>query len=503
MAQGGRRAGFASILALFCLAATVAVLSSGESTVHESNVVHSEVINDGVWPLNNNNADSIVPEDMALSSMSPELEAIEKGMHEIEAGVHRVQIKKEARKDAPSNPEDLHEDVLANRGNMQYFGEINIGTPPKPFRVVFDTGSFILWVPDVACGGFACETHSRFAIHESTTGQVLNVQKDVVKLSYIKYGTGSMVGVKVTDTVNIGNLAVGKAGILVATIENGAVFRVSPFDGVLGFSRRDKVEKGVNGEDVHFNFLKNAKKSGAVKSAVISFMLSSKGKTDGNAVAVIGGVDKRLFTGPITYFPVLKRTMGNWALKLTYLRVGDSKVNHCGKKGCLAIIDTGTSLLVGPGPVVDGVKKQMGVQPDCSNLKTAPAVHFGFGDDKPAMTLTAEDLSLQIESYSQVSCKTALASSGSRIPDAFPHHDGMPVLIMGDSFLRHWYAVFDNDDEANPRIGFAKPNLKVEVKSPKTAVVKEAAMQSEDKAADAPCHLKLGGWCLMSKKTKN
>merc|ERR1711998_669305 len=167
--------------------------------------------------------------------------------------------------------------------------------------------------------------------------------------------------------------------------------------------------------------------------------------------------------------------------------------------GCLAIIDTGTSLMVGPDQVVKGLMKQMNVQPDCSNIETAPDVHFGFGDE-PDMTLTAKDLTLQVKSYSQISCKPAIGSTGSRIPSTFPHHDGMPVLIMGDSFLRHWYAVFDNDDQENPRVGFAKPNLKVEVKSPKKTVPEsKAKMQSEDNESEAPCHLRLGRWCLVSK----
>jgi hypothetical protein len=499
----GRRAGAASVLALVCLTAVLAVLSGSDASmtnVHESTAA-GEVngfINDDVWPVKHDTEDSVVSEDMALSAVSPEMEAIEEGMQEIEDGVHRVTIKR-APKEPPSDPELLHEDVLSNRGNMQYFGEVNIGTPPKPFRVVFDTGSFILWVPDVACEGFACETHSRFAIHESDTGEVLNVQKDLVKLSYVKYGTGSMVGVKASDTVKVGNLAVPKAGVLVATIENGAVFRVSPFDGVLGFSRRDKTVKNKDGETVHFNFLNAAKKAGNIKSATISFMLGSTGTTKGAGVAVLGGVDKRLFTGKLSFHPVLRRTMGNWALKLTHLRVGKSKKNHCGEKGCLAIIDTGTSLMVGPDVVVKGLMNQMDVQPDCSNLETAPDVHFGFGDE-PEMSLSAKDLTLQVKSYSQVSCKPAIGSSGSRIPMTFPHHDGMPVLIMGDSFLRHWYTVFDNDDQANPRIGFAKPKATVEVKLPKKAAVEsQAPMQSDAAKEDTPCNIRIAGWCLMKK----
>merc|ERR1711998_339363 len=35
---------------------------------------------------------------------------------------------------------NLHEAVLRNRGNMQYYGHVHLGTPAETFKVVFDTG---------------------------------------------------------------------------------------------------------------------------------------------------------------------------------------------------------------------------------------------------------------------------------------------------------------------------------------------------------------------------
>lgn len=94
-----------------------------------------------------------------------------------------------------------------DHSNMQYFGHVEIGTPPKKFKVVrspcvasyhrhrasdratwrpaleqhaastdrshpqvvFDTGSFVLWVPDGMCSGTACEEHSRFRVGGAQT----------------------------------------------------------------------------------------------------------------------------------------------------------------------------------------------------------------------------------------------------------------------------------------------------------------------------------------------
>jgi len=497
----GRRtkAGIASLLAVVCVSACLVTLfissESPENAVRES----TGFINNDMFPVvNEEGVDSAKnkPEDTAVAKTT--------------GGPKRLVVPLTRRKTAHEHKQamgDLHETVLTDRGNMQYFGEVHIGTPAQTFHVVFDTGSFILWVPDVACTGFACETHAKFAVHDSKSGQVLDVQKSVVKLAYIKYGTGSMVGVKAADTVRVGNLAVPQAGVLVATIENGAVFRVSPFDGVLGLSRRD-MEIEQDGKKVHYNFLKAAKRSGAIDKAVVSFFLSSQPGSGGGA-AILGGVDDRFYSGDITYHPVLRKVQGNWAIKLSTLKVGNSNKNHCGEKGCLAIIDTGTSLMVGPDKVVKGLSEELGIETDCSNLDTAPDVHFGFGDKSP-MTMSAADLTLKIKSWSAESCKSAVASSGKRIPMEFPHHDGMMVLILGDAFLRHWYAVFDNDDEANPKVGFAKPRLTAEVQAATPQQeISEAASAAPAKSADSTtpedepdCKLKLGGYCFVSSDKK-
>lgn len=79
----------------------------------------------------------------------------------------------------------------------QYFGYLDIGTPPQTFTVVFDTGSSNLWVPCKGCNAIseACNFHKTFDCDSSKTCVKSN------KLISIQYGTGSVKGLVYYDLV--------------------------------------------------------------------------------------------------------------------------------------------------------------------------------------------------------------------------------------------------------------------------------------------------------------
>ncbi|PIO73399.1 hypothetical protein TELCIR_04627 [Teladorsagia circumcincta] len=62
-----------------------------------------------------------------------------------------VQLKNMARARMPT-ANGPYQQRVKDYDDEEYLGNITIGTPEQEFRVVLDTGSANLWVPDVTCG---------------------------------------------------------------------------------------------------------------------------------------------------------------------------------------------------------------------------------------------------------------------------------------------------------------------------------------------------------------
>jgi hypothetical protein len=273
-----------------------------------------------------------------------------------------------------------------------------------------------------------------------------------------QYGTGMMRGGVVTDTIELPGegasaMKVASAVIVAAKDASGAILQMAPFDGVLGLSRRAKKTKSKK-KQVSSNFIRAAYEQKALPKAMVALYLGSSNPGEAGGVAVLGGLDKRFFKGKISWTPVLKGTKGGWAIKIDALRVGKKKTNFCGAKGCLGLIDSGAWGLIGsPGlinPIKDAAEIYLKDLP--CDMKTPP-LHMTLGDATFQLSLTK---TANVVHKAHKICEPSIAAQD--LPITFKKYKGMPVLMLGDPFLRTFFTVLDNTDVKNPRVGVAYGN---------------------------------------------
>ncbi|KAK6045935.1 eukaryotic aspartyl protease [Cooperia oncophora] len=132
---------------------------------------------------------------------------------------------------------------LRNNGDMSYYGNIQIGTPPQTFRVLFDTGSSTLWIPCAKCIDDECLNHRKFNCEASTSCTPSGTPFSTT------YGTGAMEGTIMYDKVCFGTDQIfctdRSQGFACAENEPGNAFADSKFDGILGMAWDSLAWEGI------------------------------------------------------------------------------------------------------------------------------------------------------------------------------------------------------------------------------------------------------------------
>lgn len=154
----------------------------------------------------------------------------------------------------------------------EYYGKIELGTPPQEFMVVFDTGSGNLLIPSKQCADEACTSHKRFDAFKSTTAVDIAFadepdkavdkggDRDVVTITF---GTGEISGVFIKDNICVGAICT-HGNFVVATEESDEPFSLVPFDGIFGLSLPQM------SEGPHFNVLDCMIRDKVLKSNIFS-----------------------------------------------------------------------------------------------------------------------------------------------------------------------------------------------------------------------------------------
>lgn len=208
----------------------------------------------------------------------------------------------------------------------------------------------------------------------------------------------------------------------------------SSFDGILGLGFGSLSVGQVP------TVMKALNSSGMLKEPVFGFFLGDE--EDGQLV--FGGVDPEYYSGEFSFSPVISAAY--WEIAMDEIKIGSASTESWVMKlakSKSAIVDSGTSLLVGPEDEVQAIAAVLGAQKiqnlyvvDC--LAASPPITFTLsGKD---YSINGQELILQ---QSGDWCVIGLQASES----ATAH------WILGDVFMRKYYVQFD---WGNKQVGFAK-----------------------------------------------
>jgi len=292
--------------------------------------------------------------------------------------------------------------------NAQYFIEVEVGTPGQKFTVVPDTGSSNLWMYSHKCWTSApCWTHPTFDNSKSSTykkdGQAFDIQ----------YGSGGVKGTVGRDVATINGDIKATMGFGEVTSVSGMSFIASQMSGILGLAYKSI---SVDGLDTFMDL-------STLKDKSFSFYLHD---TSAQSYMVIPGMDSENYTTVQSHKVVEEKY---WALKLDSVTKGTKKIDASKYK---AVIDSGTSLLVGPKAIVSELIDGVSVKQDCSNLSTLPNITWTI--DGQDYELTSKDYVLQIQG------ECLLGIQAMDMPAGFNY------IILGDVFMRKYPSYFNLND---------------------------------------------------------
>jgi cathepsin D len=313
--------------------------------------------------------------------------------------------------------------------DLSYFSAIKFGSKGKDMWMLLDTGAANTWVMGSNCTTSACLAHDTFGGQDSSTLHVTATPWSV------SYGTGTVEGVTVTDTVAFANYSVGMGFGSATSASND--FNNYPMDGILGLGRTASNQIGT---PTVMQVLDN---KNLLQANILGIHLqrNSDGAKDGQIT--FGGVDHSKFQGSLSYTATVSADSNLWEIPVDDVAVGGIS---CKLTGRSAIIDTGTSYVLMPLGDAKILHAQI---PGSINTGGSPNFMIPCTTTKTIQfTFSGVTYSVQPKDYMSKADSTGKMCASNIIgQQAYSANQ----WILGDVFLKNVYTVFDFDKD---RIGF-------------------------------------------------
>lgn len=319
--------------------------------------------------------------------------------------------------DGTTSDEDLK--VIADRmtNRLTYYTvNVSIGTPPQYFPVQVDTGSSDLWVPSdtLMFDGF-----------DSTTSSTFRYANSPFEIQYVKDSAKGYWGidtVSLQDTFRVVDQQFG-----IATDAPGCEI------GILGIG----LAGSESNDEEYPNFPQSLVDQGLTRKNAFSMYLNDLHSKQ--ATILFGGTDnahhKELATLPLVSSKAFQ-------VNLSGLSINDKKLL---KEPMPVLLDSGTSLVYLPEDEVKAIAKSYGAKfnPSLSMYlidgrdlarKKNKTLNFTFGD--VTVNMPQEELFWPLSWFT-------LQASPYYVMTIMPSNYSMDYVILGDSFLRSAYVIYD------------------------------------------------------------
>ncbi|XP_025269296.1 lysosomal aspartic protease-like isoform X2 [Camponotus floridanus] len=289
--------------------------------------------------------------------------------------------------EVPSLGSNLPSVRLTNYKNILYYGDIQIGTPPQEFQVIFDCGSTHLWIFSINC---TLPFLGRFKYNGmySYTYIPNNTQIDIEYFDYTVHGFLS------TDTVNVANFHIENQTFAevvdVSNVNNFTshinIFDNRRFDGILGLIPSNLYDDAVT--PVFGNMIQQG-----LSSRIFSFYLNrDPNSANLGGKLTFGGSDPAYYEGNFTYVPVSIK--GVWEITIDSIEI--NMVTWC-KRYCQAIIDTSIWRIIGPEKDISFINRFIRTSKrgrvNCNRISKLPTIKFNLGGE--AFNLTGKDYTIR------------------------------------------------------------------------------------------------------------
>ncbi|KAI0129168.1 aspartic peptidase domain-containing protein, partial [Xylariales sp. AK1849] len=328
-------------------------------------------------------------------------------------------------------------DVLSFKGLVFPYANlwtvtIGTGSTDQVVEVLLDTGSFELWVnPNCTSSNvpYYCNQFGHYDPTLSPTAHTLN------ETFQITYGSGSTSGVYYTDDIFISGAGLDNQQFGVAITSDQVWF------GIMGLSR------GLGNGFIDYNTIVDTLLAQSfTNSRLFSLDLGSQGPPQVAITGeiVFGGVDKNKYSGNLAKVPT-DPSDAHYTVILTSLAhkppTAQTSTTITNTPISL-IVDSGTTLSLLPENVVDALAGQFpgalsdgqgGYKVPCAYQSQPGTVDFSFGNVR---------ISVPYSEFIWNSGTTENCFLGAW------NNPAVDVYILGDTFLRGAYVVFDQDSRA-------------------------------------------------------